>query len=213
MAFRGLLLGIVFIVAGCSPKPSKLPYDTRRDAEIAYTLEDFQLKERSGKDVTKADLKGKVWIASFVFVRCAGPCPQVTRTMARLQTELGDQAEVRLVTFTVDPAHDNPKELTEYANFHKADKDRWLFLTGPEKEIQRLLEESFKIAAVRNPNAKSVGESIDHSTKLVVVDRKGVIRGYYNGYGDPNDEASRAALDADLKRLKDKVHALLGESP
>ena len=99
----------------------------------------FKLTERSGRPVTGGDLRGKVWIASFVFTRCNGPCPNVTATMARLQTELADEPDLRLVTFTVDPDHDDPGELTRYAaRFGRRSRAR-LFLTGKEDEIYDLL--------------------------------------------------------------------------
>src|SRR4051794_2877278 len=73
----------------------------------------FSLTERDGRTVTRDDLLGQAWIASFVFTRCTGPCPQVSATMAQLQHDLAGQP-VRLVTFTVDPEHDDPAELRRY---------------------------------------------------------------------------------------------------
>src|SRR5690348_6284344 len=84
---------------------------------------DFALTERGGRTVTNADLAGKVWVASFVFTRCTGPCPQVTATVARAQAALRDEPDVRLVTFTVDPQHDTADELKEYANHFGADPE------------------------------------------------------------------------------------------
>jgi protein SCO1 len=181
----------------------------RQQADISFPIEDFSLTERSGAKVAKADLLGKVWIASFVFTRCTGPCPQVTATMARLQSELelAKSPDLRLVTFTVDPERDDAAELKKYAEHFRADAAQWLFLTGKEREIHDLLQKSFKVAAVRNPNAKT-GEEFDHSTRLVVVDKHGVIRGFFSGMADPEDPA---ALDASLKELKALVGRLLRE--
>src|SRR5207237_235111 len=109
----------------------------------------FALTERSGKTVTDQDLKGKVWIASFVFTRCTGPCPQVTATIARLQSELAGEPDVRFVTFTVDPGRDDLATLRQYAAHFKADPERWLFLTGDEAAIHKLLQERFKQATGR----------------------------------------------------------------
>src|SRR5437868_214349 len=111
---------------------------------------DFSLTERSGRTVTSADLAGKVWIASFVFTRCTGPCPQVSGSVARIQDAFRDEPDVRLVTFTVDPEHDTPDELKEYANHFGADPERWLFLTGPEEQLYRLSEKSFFFGAQRD---------------------------------------------------------------
>src|SRR5438270_607734 len=67
--------------------------------EVDYPVGEFRLTERSGQSVTRDDLLGKVWVAAFVFTRCAGPCSQVSGTMARLQKELPDRDDVRLVSF------------------------------------------------------------------------------------------------------------------
>src|SRR5207245_4926542 len=132
-----LLLPIVLVV-GCARSPGRSPAPT---ADLDYPVGSFALTERSGKTVTDADLRGKVWVASFVFTRCTGPCPQVTATVARLQNELKDRADVRFVTFTVDPEHDRPEVLARYAANFNADADRWLFLTGDQEKIYSLLRE------------------------------------------------------------------------
>ena len=160
----------------------------------------FSLTERSGKTVTQADLLGKVWVASFVFTRCTGPCPQVTGTMARLQSELGKEKDVRLVTFTVDPEHDDPKELTEYASHFQADPERWLFLTGKEKTIHRLVNKGFKVGVERNKDKDATpGTAIGHDPRLVLVDRQGHIRGYFYGVRDSRDDDPERAFEANLK--------------
>src|SRR5258708_812593 len=66
----------------------------------------FRLTERSGEAITNEDLLGRVWVASFQFTRCTGPCPQVSRTLARLQGDLAGRRDLLLVTFTIDPEHD-----------------------------------------------------------------------------------------------------------
>ena len=169
---------------------------------------DFSLTERDGRTVTNADLAGKVWIASFVFTRCTGPCPQVTGTVARLQDALRDESDVRLVTFTVDPEHDDPDELKKYADHFGADRERWLFLTGPEDGLHRLIRENFHLGVSRAAGeAAKPGQEVSHSTKLALVDRRGHVRGYFDGRqvdeeGKPVDE---------LPKLRQAVAALLRE--
>src|SRR5262245_41375684 len=89
------------LAAGCSSPPSA-PDD------VFGRVEDFSLTERSGKTVRRADLEGKVWVAAFVFTRCAGPCSQVSGSMARLQLQFAGEPDALLVSFTVDPEHDTP---------------------------------------------------------------------------------------------------------
>jgi protein SCO1 len=162
------------------------------------TLPAFQLVERSGRALTSASLRGTVWVADFIFTTCGGACPAMTARMARLRREVPD--DVVFVSFTVDPAHDTPEALARYAASFKAD-DRWLFVTGPQKVLYGLSTEGFKLAAMEVPpeQQKEGGDGpFLHSSKFVLVDRAGHIRGYY----DSTDEDEMKSLVADLTRLR-----------
>jgi len=74
------------------------------DLPHLWAVPDFALIERSGQSVTRAALLGKVWIASVIFTRCVEECPLVSNHMARLQATFAAEADVRLVSITVDPA-------------------------------------------------------------------------------------------------------------
>jgi protein SCO1/2/putative membrane protein len=178
----------------------------------------FELTERGGRTVRDTDLRGKVWVASFVFTRCSSGCPQVTATMQRLQKDFARYTDVRLVTFTVDPEHDNPDELRRYAAAYDADPERWLFLTGPEKDVYRLLREGFYITAEQNRGAdRTPGNEVKHDTKLVLVDRDGHIREYFDGLlkpfpDEPYEEAEKRFEDG-LRRLRESVATLAESRP
>jgi protein SCO1/2 len=199
------LFGFGSLPVACNPGASK------RDAAppVINPVGDFALTERNGTTVTKSHLSGKVWVASFVFTRCTESCPQVTGTVARLQKELADEAEVRFVTFTVDPERDNPDELKRYAEQYRADAEKWLFLTGSEEKIKELLDESFHVAAIRNPNEKDPGKAIDHSSKIAVVDRDGNIRGYFDGMRRTKSPDPEKEFEAEFEKLKSLVKQLL----
>lgn len=171
---------------------------------------DFSLTERSGRTVTNADLAGKVWVASFVFTRCTGGCPSVTGTVARIQDAFRTEPDFRLVTFTVDPQRDDPKELTHYAATYRADKERWLFLTGSEEQLYRLIEKGFKVPVERN-RGKDVkpGQEVMHGYKLVLVDRKGHHRGWFEGQ-PVDDEGNTTDV---LPKLRQAIATLLREKP
>jgi cytochrome oxidase Cu insertion factor (SCO1/SenC/PrrC family) len=133
--------------------------------------------------------------------------------MRRLQDELKKELEagkVKLVTFTVDPTHDDLHALNQYANNRQADPKNWLFLTGEEKTIHKLLQERFKQAVQRNSGpAVTPGDEFGHSTRLVLVDRNGLIRATYAGL--PNDRIFDGddQFEAGLVLLKDRVRALI----
>lgn len=208
-----LVIGVgSFVAALFLPTPWKKTTPQPNPAD-AFEVTPFALTERYGRPVSNEDLKGKVWVASFVFTRCSGPCPSVTATVARLQSELdlANTPDLRLVTFTVDPDRDTPGELKKYAETFRAHPDRWLFLTGKEDEIHRLAKDGFKLGVSRSESLNPpAGQEFDHSTFLVVVDRAGRVRGFFDGYQGPNDpEGTR--FNEGFGRLKDMVAVLLKE--
>lgn len=169
---------------------------------------DFTLTERDGSKVSRDDLKNKVWIASFVFTCCTTQCPQISSTMSQLHQELAGEPEVRLVTFTVDPERDTPEKLKTYAGQFGADGKRWLFLTGPREDLYPLIEKSFHLTVKQNEGAaRTPGNEVLHDYRLVVVDRQGHIRGYFDGR---RVDAEGKPVD-DIPRLKKKVAELLRE--
>jgi len=176
--------------------------------DLDYPVGPFSLTERSGRTVTDQDLRGSVWIASFIFTRCTGPCPQVTSTVARLQAELKDEPMVKFVTFTVDPKRDDLTALNLYAKARGADPERWLFLTGDEETIHKLMRERFKQAIERNTGNVQPGDEFGHSTRLVLVDKTGVIRLIVDGLPNDNFPDAKERFDADLARLKTRVREL-----
>ena len=156
---------------------------------------DFSLVEANGKPVRLADLRGRVWIASFIFTRCAGSCPIIAHHLAQLQRRLPVRDDLRLVSISVDPERDTPEVLAKYAASNDADRTRWLFVTGDKKQIYRLSREAFRL--VVDDTAGTQEEPILHSTKLVLVDRNAVVRGYYDG----TDIEAQKQLVRDVERL------------
>lgn len=203
-----LLLGVAAVAgAFLIPLPKRTPpTDPVPSADPPHypAAPVFVLTERSGKEVSNEDLDGKVWIASFVFTRCTQGCPAVTGTVRKLQAELklADRDDLRLVTFTVDPERDKLDDLKKYAAVYGAHETKWLFLTGPEKFVRLLLNKGFRIAAMKRENPKP-GDEFDHSTKLLVIDKKGQVRGAFDGMVGEHDEGGRnfEQSQAELKAL------------
>jgi protein SCO1/2/putative membrane protein len=157
---------------GGSPAPDTLNRDL---GEIG----DFRLTDQNGKSVSRADLLGKVWVASFIFTRCPTECVAITKNLGELQRRLGQQDDVILVSFTVDPANDTPEVLKHYAEEKGADPQRWLFLTGEQKALYRLITESFHQGVQQEHDGPEA--RVTHSARLVVVDHEGRFRGYIDG--------------------------------
>ena len=158
----------------------------------------FQLVNQNGRPFVSAQLSGKIWIADFVYTSCPGPCPMISSRMSELQKPL-EQTDVHLVSFSVDPEKDTPEVLRGYAEKLRADPKRWDFLTGSKSAIYKLSHDGFKLAV--SDGSDEAGIPV-HSTRMLLVDRHGEIRGYY--------DATEA--DAVTKLLADTTH-LLHEQP
>jgi cytochrome oxidase Cu insertion factor (SCO1/SenC/PrrC family) len=119
---------------------------TLQGLQMFGTLPDFSLTERGGRAVTRTDLVGKVWVANFIYTHCTDTCPLQSARMAALQQDLAGQQDVRFVSITVDPRRDTPAVLAEYAARYRADRNRWLFLTGDKQTIYTLIQEGFHLS-------------------------------------------------------------------
>jgi cytochrome oxidase Cu insertion factor (SCO1/SenC/PrrC family) len=158
-------------------------------------VKDFTFTERSGRQVTKADLLGHPWLVSFIFTRCAGPCPRVSGRMADLQRLLMG-TDVKLVTLTVDPDFDKPEVLNRYAQSFGADANRWLYLTGDKEKTYRLINDSFKMPVKElTGKDREPGYEVLHSVNILRVNEKGVVVAKYNAL----DDADVVRLEHDLK--------------
>ena len=155
-------------------KPVAAPHDRLAKApEFSFTSQD-------GKTISTADLKGKVWVANFIFTRCAGPCPLMTGHMSELNQKLGDKLkDVELVSITVDPEYDSPQVLKEYGERVGASPERWKFLTGPTDKVQNVVVKGFLQALSKDDEGAPL-----HSTRFIVIDREGWIRSFQDG-NDP----------------------------
>jgi protein SCO1/2 len=172
-------------------------------------VQDFTFTERSGRKVTKADLLGYPWLISFIFTRCAGPCPKVSGRMSDLQRLLAG-THVRLVTLTVDPDFDKPDVLNRYAQSFGADTNRWLYLTGDKEKTYRLINESFKmpVKELTGPD-REPGYEVLHSVNILRVNEKGVVVAKYNAL----DDVDIVRLEHDLAPYIDKAKVDRAKSP
>ncbi len=145
-----------------------------------WAVPDFALTERSGQTLKLADLAGKVWVADFFYTTCPGPCPMMSSRLSDVQKALGSEPDLRLVSISIDPEKDTSDVLRLYAERFKA-TDRWLFLTGGKAAIYGLARDGFKLP-VAEPAGP--GEQITHSTRLILIDRSGTVRGFYEATGE-----------------------------
>ncbi len=158
---------------------------------------DFTLTNQLGESFSSDRLRGQIWIADIIFTRCAGPCPIMTHQMSWLQLALAKEPSVKLVSLTADPEFDTPGVLQTYADRFKAGPSRWFFLTGQKREIYRLAQSDLKFAVAEENPATPIAERFIHSTRFVLVDGKGRVRGFFESEtADANEQVLHA-----IKRL------------
>lgn len=155
---------------------------------VLYPAPSFSMTDSRNQTFSTEALDGKIWVAKFFFTSCAGPCPVMSARFSELATRFSDGGEVRFVSMSVDPDTDTPERLAAYAEKYGADTSRWHFLTAPKEEIDKVGTEGFKLG--------SAGEPIFHSTRFVLVDGQGRIRGYYDGMAGEEVAALTAAIEA-----------------
>lgn len=176
----------IFSATACRPAPAP-----QRD------LPDFALTavtaDGATRPLSRADLRGRAWVAGFVFTRCAGPCPLLTANMSALRKRL--PAGAGLLSISVDPDHDKPAVLAAYAAKYSAGPE-WLFVTGEKKALTALVRDGFLLPVVEDAKAEP-GSRVTHSAKFVLLDAEARVRGWYDG----DDEAALARLAADAARL------------
>lgn len=152
----------------------------------------FQFTDQNGKSVSTEDLKGKIWVANFIFTRCAGPCPVMTSRMLALNQSLGDKVkDVELITITVDPEYDTPEVLKKYSE-RVGSSERWRFLTGPKDKVEETITKGFLQALAKEESGMPI-----HSTRFILVDRDGWMRGFQDG----NDEEVVQKLLMDIGEI------------
>jgi protein SCO1 len=183
IVWGGLALVIVGVfVAYFASKRKSSGLDAMDALPVYGTVPDFTLTNQSGRPVTLADLRGRIWVADIIFTTCPGPCAKMTRTMKELQAALPAEND-GLVSLTAHPVFDTPEVLQKYAQRFGAQADNWHFLTGPKKDIYDLAIDGLKLAVAEIPpeERKAVDDLFIHSTRFVLVDRKGRVRGFFEG--------------------------------
>lgn len=145
-----------------------------------------------GQAFQSSELQGKVWVADFIYTSCPGACPMMTSRMHQLQRNLKSDADVRLVSISVDPKNDTPPVLNAFAQRFDGPAPDWYFLTGSPATVHLLAHDTFKVG--------DIIQNMDHSTKFILVDKHGYMRGYYSSDDDAQTGVPSLLHDIELLR-------------
>ncbi|MCS6999944.1 MAG: SCO family protein [Bacteroidota bacterium] len=154
----------------------------------------FAVVNYDGKLLSSEQLKGKPWVASFMFATCQGVCPIMNTHVARLQQEVGDA--VRFVSFTVDPETDSLPALAHYAHRYGARQGIWFIARTTLDSVRMLSRDGFLLSDPKTPDL--------HSARLVLVDEHGMIRGYFNSLDSADIQRLQQLLAEYVQRVSKK---------
>jgi protein SCO1 len=151
---------------------------------VFHKIPEFKLIDQNGNTFTSAQTKGKIYVADFIFTRCKTICPKMTSQLARVQDAFQQNTDVLLVSHSVDPNYDSAEILRGFAKQNEAKDGKWFFLTGDKKAIYNLGINGYKVsvadASAYDKNV-SIDETFIHTEKLLLIDKEGYIRGFYDG--------------------------------
>ncbi|HLW33002.1 MAG TPA: SCO family protein [Aequorivita sp.] len=199
-------IGISFIILifGIWAVPKIVDRASKTDLEVIGPAPTFSLTDQHGKTISNKDYEGKVYVVEFFFTTCPSICPIMTENMIKIQNEFLGNPKVGIASFTIDPAHDTPEVLKEYAREKGITKLQWHLLTGDKDEIFKLSYEGFNLYV--GEGAEEDG-GFEHSGFFALVDQEGNIRSrkddqgnpiiYYDGLDDKNIQM----LKEDIKHL------------
>ena len=176
------LFGLALVAAvGCARPAPPRESEPSRPTPVAGKLEvdeaevpklsdaPFTLRDQTGAEFSSSALEGRVWMGAIFFANCPGPCFRENQAIADILRRI-DDPDFLVVSLTCDPENDTPEALAKYAARFEADPDRWKFLTGDLKLIERVGQKVFRLPVVRGV----------HSERGVVFDRQGRLRGGYH---------------------------------
>jgi protein SCO1/2 len=160
---------------------------------IYYTIPNFNVTDQTGQELSLANFDGQIFVANFFFASCKDVCPRMNSRLKKVYDKSKEYAEVKFISFTVDPNRDTTSVLAAYANKFGADSKIWHFARTDKESL-------FKIGQGFLLPVSIEDRTIDHSQQVLLIDKEKHIRGIYNGLEDD-----------DMKRLGDEIKVLLIE--
>ncbi len=199
-------IGISFIILifGIWAVPKIINSLSKPDLATIGPVPSFSFTDQNNKTVTNDDFAGKIYVIEFFFTTCPSICPLMTENMIKVQDEFLGNPKVGMASFSIDPEHDTPEVLKEYAENKGITKPQWHLLTGEKEKIFNLANEGFNLYV---GEASEVEGGFEHSGFFALIDQEGNIRSrkdengnpiiYYDGLDDKNIQM----LKEDIKKL------------
>lgn len=188
----------IFLV-GCTGGDHRLPILGEREFNgtdtVYHTIAPFQFVDQDSMAITNADFQGKIYVADFFFTSCRTICPIMKTQMLRVYEATADMPDVLLLSHSIDPEWDTVALLHDFAERLGVESRRWHFVTGVKDSIYKIAQTSYYATAMED---RTEPDGFIHSGAFLLIDRKGRIRGKYDGTKE--EEVNR--LIGDIKHLR-----------
>lgn len=198
------LLPVMIILLAIACKPGNKPDVSQLDLPILgeryvddnqdtvyHRIADFSLVNQLGDTITNSDVTGKVYVADFFFTSCPTICPVMKKEMLRVYEKYQENPNFKILSHSIDVAHDTPEVLKDYAErLGVNDARTWNFLTGDQEKIFELGQTSYLTTAMADQLEPG---GFLHSGAFLLIDQQGRIRGVYDG--TKSDQVDRLIND------------------
>jgi protein SCO1 len=194
-----LLLSTYSLLVNCTPKEKDLPIFGERDVvgtdTVYHTIAKFKFVDQDSTTITNETYRDKIYVADFFFTSCRTICPIMKTQMFRVYEATANMPDVLLLSHTIDPAYDTVALLNDFAERLGVESKRWHFVTGAKDSIYKIAQTSYFATAMED---KAEPDGFIHSGAFLLIDKKGRIRGKYDGTKE--EEVDR--LIVDIKKLR-----------
>jgi protein SCO1 len=175
------------------------------DFHKGHQVPEFSFESHKGYTVTNNTYKGKVYVVEFFFSTCPSICPIMKQNMKKIQDEFYTNLNLGIASITINPEHDTPEVLNEYAENVGVAHPNWHLLTGDKDEIYKLSNEGFKLYSAASEYAPG---GFEHSGLFALIDKDGFIRSRYDEFGNPKIYYN-GLEDNEIEMLKEDIKKLL----
>ncbi|WP_282165354.1 SCO family protein [Cellulophaga baltica] len=211
-----LLIGVFIAFNSCGNENKVTPDSSEIDRQISalpyfnsadftpqwntpiHKIPPFSFLDQNGDTISNATYKGHIYVANFFFTICPGICPKLTENMSSLQEFYQNDDAIMLLSHTVMPWVDTVEELKKYSIRKGVNAEKWHLVTGDKTELYTIARDGY-FADEDFTKTTDVDDFI-HTENFILVDKKGYIRGVYNG-----------TIALDIKRLMRHIDILKNE--
>ena len=162
---------------------------------VYQTIPAFKYINQYGDSTGSKNLDGKIYVADFFFTSCPSICPIMQRNMLNVYNAFKNNADFKIISFTIDPKHDSVPVLKNYADKLGVTGNSWWFLRGDRDSVYRIASNSYLVGVSQDSTAAG---GYVHQGYFVLVDKQKRVRGSYDG----TDMKQVSQLIDDIKILQ-----------